>query len=179
MFRLLFLIIFLIIGVLFTLAYSLFPMMTFTDRISKLNININGEVYINKLILSSNGEKTSINYSDLNIDSTYKMILQYLYYGCIISSCLICGGIILSHLRMKFFSKILFILAKLFMITFTGIIIFIVYSHDFIENLISSSLPLPQGFKNYVSTSYGTGGILLIVALILFMINYTIYSFIG
>jgi hypothetical protein len=179
MFKLLFLTLFLIIGVLFTLSYSLLPIITFTDRISDINVTIDGNVYINKLTLSAGEEKTTIHYSDLNINDTYKMILQYLYYGCIITSCTILIGIILSSLGMKFFSKILFIIAQIFMVSFSGIILFLVYSPGFIENLISSNLPLPQGFKNYVNTSYGSGGILIIVSSIMMIINYIIYSFIA
>ena len=65
------------------------------------------------------------------------------------------------------------------MVSFSGIILFLVYSPGFIENLISSNLPLPQGFKNYVTTSYGSGGILIIVSSIIMIINYIIYSFIA
>ena len=180
MLRIIFLIIFLITGILFTISYSFLPLITFTDKVS--NNNISSTIYINKLETDNKntGKTNTTNYSDLNINSTYKSILQYLYYGCIISSCLIGGGIILSYLRMKFFSKILFILVKIFMTTFVGIILFIYYSSSFLENLISSSLPyLPQGSSHNIKSSFGNGGILIIISYIIMVVNYIIYSFIG
>jgi hypothetical protein len=178
MLRIVFLIVFLIAGILFTIGYSLLPLLTINGKVS--NNNINATVYINKLETDTNGKTNTSTYSDLDIDSTYKSLLNYLYYGCIISSCLIAGGIILSYLRMKFFSKILFILVKLFMTTFIGIILFIYYSSSFLENLISSSLPyLPADISQNLNTSFGTGSILIIVAYVIMVVNYIIYNFIG
>jgi hypothetical protein len=178
MLRIVFLILFLITGILFTIAYSLLPLITFSGSV--INNNINATVYINKLEIETMGTSSTTNYSDLNINSTYKSILHYLYYGCIISSCLIAGGIILSYLRMKFFSKILFILVQIFISTFVGIILFLYYSPSFLENLISSILNnLPIDIKNNLKASFGTGSILIIVSYIIMVVNYVIYSFIG
>ena len=99
------------------------------------------------------------------------------------TSCLIGVAIILSYIRMKFISKILFIIAQTFMSTFVGLIVFIYYSSSFIQNLI----PIPdtiQGFQiptEYIeiSTSYGTGGLLLIISSAAMIVLYIIYSFIG
>jgi hypothetical protein len=180
MLRIIFLIIFLIAGILFTIGYSLLPLIIFTDKVP--NNTINSTVYINKLETDNkdNGKTSTTNYSDLNINSNYKLILQYLYYGCIISSCLIGGGIILSYLRMKLFSKILFILVQIFMSTFVSIILFLYYSSSFLENLISSSVSyLPRGISHNINASLANGGILIIASYIIIFVNYIIYSFIG
>ena len=84
---------------------------------------------------------------------------------------------------MKFISKILFIIAQTFMTTFVGVIIFFYYSSSFIQNLI----PIPetiQGFqipKEYkeISTSYGNGGLLIIISSVAMIVIYILYSFIG
>ena len=185
-FRLIFLIIFLIIGILFTVGYNFFPIINFKSD------TLNGNIFINKLELTqiipiatipnapANANTTTTitattttNFSDLNIDSNYRMALQYLYYGCIITSCLIGGGIILSYLRMKFISKILFILAQTFMTTFMGILAFMFYSSSMIENII----PV-KDYQN-LNKYYGSGGILMILATAMMIVNYIIYSFIG
>jgi hypothetical protein len=178
MFRLVFLVIFLIIGVLFTIGYSLLPLISFAGSVIEYNINAN--VYINRLEVDIEGKSSTLNYSDLNIDSTYKLILQYLYYGCIISSCLIGGGIVLSYLRMKLFSKILFILVQIFMLTFVVIILFIYYSPSFLESLISAGFSyLPINIKHNLQASFSSGGILIIVSYIVMFVNYILYSFMG
>ena len=175
-FRLLFLILFLIIAILFTVGYNFFPLINFKSKLYE------GVVYINKLVITDNlsNTKTTSNYDELTIDSNYKMILKYLYYGCIATSCLIAGGIILSYLRMKFISKILFILAQIFMSTFVGLIVFMYYSSSFIDSFIPNinGVDIPEEYKN-ITTSYGSGGILIIVSSILMIINYILYSFIG
>ena len=193
-FRLIFLIIFLIIGALFASGSLLLPILTIK------NDYIENDIYINKieskiiltpeeqLLLSQNKMKIDINttsyYKDLNIDSKFKMALEYLYYGCIITSCLIGGGIIFAYLRMKFISKILFILAQTFMTTFVTIIVILYYSSSFSDNIIQSLLPqnIPQQFlvkfKN-LKTAYGSGGMLIIISSIMMIVNYLIYSFIG
>ena len=147
-FRLIFLILFLIIGVLFTVGYNFFPLINFKNELYK------GKIYIDKIELTSQNvsikesnvsvpsstnaptnNTITYKYSNLPINNSYKMVLNYLYYGCIITSCLIGSGIVLSYLQMKFFSKILFILAQTFMTTFVGIIIFMYYSSSFIKSL--------------------------------------------
>lgn len=174
--RLIFLIIFLIIGILFTVGYYFYPIINFKSNF------YNGVIYINKLVITNNVLKTenTFNYDELNIDSKYKMILKYIYYGCIATSCLIGVGIILSYLRMKFISKILFILAQIFMIIFVGLFAFIYYASSFIDRFIPSinDITIPEEHKK-ITTSYSSGGILIIVSSIIMLINYILYSFIG
>jgi len=174
--RLIFLILFLIIGILFTVGYYFFPIINFKSKL------YNGVIYINKLVITDNLSNTerSSNYDDLNIDSNYKMMLKYGYYGCIATSCLIGVGIILSYLRMKFISKILFILAQTFMTTFVGLLVFMYYSSSFSDSFIPSfnGIAIPEEYKK-ITTSYSSGGILIIVASTLMVVNYILYSFIG
>jgi len=177
-FRLLFLILFLIICILFTAGYYLLPIINFENNLYK------GIIYINKINISDNTSDTklSFKYDESNIDSNYKMILKYLYYGCIVTSCLIIVAIIFSYLRMKFISKILFILSQTFMTTFVGLIVFMYYSSSFIKNIIpiaqSKQDMIPEEYRD-VSTSYGSGGILMIISTIAMIINFILYSFIG
>jgi len=192
-FRLIFLIIFLIIGVLFTVGYNFFSLINFKNELYK------GKIYIDKIELTSQNvsikesnvsvpSSTNVptnntityKYSNLPINNSYKMVLNYLYYGCIITSCLIGSGIVLSYLQMKFFSKILFILAQTFMTTFVGIIIFMYYSSSFIKSLIpyGNSNAIPEEYKN-VKPSYDSGSILIILSSIMMIVNYIVYSFIG
>ena len=192
-FRLIFLILFLIIGVLFTVGYNFFPLINFKNELYK------GKIYIDKIELTSQNvsikesnvsvpsstnaptnNTITYKYSNLPINNSYKMVLNYLYYGCIITSCLIGSGIVLSYLQMKFFSKILFILAQTFMTTFVGIIIFMYYSSSFIKSLIpyGNSNAIPEEYKN-VKPSYDSGSILIILSSIMMFVNYIVYSFIG
>ena len=192
-FRLIFIIIFLIIGVLFTVGYNFFPLINFKNELYK------GKIYIDKIELTSQNvsikesnvsvpSSTNVptnntityKYSNLPINNSYKMVLNYLYYGCIITSCLIGSGSVLSYLQMKFFSKILFILAQTFMTTFVGIIIFMYYSSSFIKSLIpyGNSNAIPEEYKN-VKPSYDSGSILIILSSIMMIVNYIVYSFIG
>ena len=177
--RLIFLTLFLAIGVLFTLGYNLFSIINFKNKLYK------GELFIDNINLTTieTNKTTNYKYDSLDIDSTYKNILTYLYYGCIITSCLIGGGIIVSYLRMKFISKILFIIAQTFMSTIVGLILFMYYSSSFIENLIPfpktiQGFQIPEEYKK-ISTSYGNGGLLIIISTVVMMVVYILYSFIG
>jgi hypothetical protein len=177
--RLIFLILFLIIGILFTLGYNLFSIINIKNKL------YNGEIYINNIKLSNTetNETINYNYDELDIDSIYKNILTYLYYGCIGTSCFIGLGIIFSYLRMKFISKILFIIAQTFMSTFVGLILFMYYSSSFIEQLIPfpkniQGFQIPEEYKK-ISTSYGAGGLLLIISTVAMIVLYILYSFIG
>jgi len=174
--RLIFLILFLLIGVLFTLGYNLFSIINFKSKL------YNGEIFIDNIniVNTETNETTNYKYNDLDINSNYKLILTYLYYGCIATSCLIGAGIIVSYLRMKFISKILFILSQTFMTTFVGIILFMYYSSSFMKKLIPQfeSVSIPEEYKE-INTSYGNGGLLLIISSAAMTIIYILYSFIG
>jgi hypothetical protein len=177
--RIIFLILFLIIGVLFTLGYNFFSIINIKNKL------YSGEIYIDKIKLTKTetNETDNYNYDELDIDSIYKNILLYLYYGCIGTSCFIGIGIILSYFRMKFISKILFIVAQTFMTTFVGLILFMYYSSSFIKNILPfpktiQGIQIPEEVKE-ISTSYGNGGLLLIISSAAMLVVYIIYSFIG
>jgi hypothetical protein len=176
MFRNIFLFIFLIIAGLFTLGYLLYPI------ISVKNSIFSATVYTTKIDIKEVGVSESDNSISNLVNNQYSKYSQYVYYACIITSILIGGGVVLSFLRMKFISKILFILSQICMSIFTGFIIFIYYS-PFIKNQIYSSV-LPAGTQlpdslESVSASYETGGILIVASYILMIVNYLLYSFIG
>ena len=174
--RLIFLILFLLIGVLFTLGYNLFSIINFKSKL------YNGEIFIDNMniIDTETNENTNYKYNDLPIDSKYKTILTLVYYSCILTSCLIGAGIVFSYLRMKFISKILFILSQIFMTTFVGFILFMYYSSSFIKKLLPQleSASVPEEYKE-INTSYGNGGLLLIISSAAMTIIYILYSFIG
>jgi hypothetical protein len=172
--RLIFLILFLIIGILFTVGYNFFSIINIENKLYA------SEIYINKIkrIDRSTNDTSFENYNELNIDNNYKNILKYLYYGCIITSCLIGVGIIFSYLRMKFFSKILFIVAQTFMSTFIGLILFMYYSSSFTKSLVFIPLKATEEYKKN-TISYGDGGLLLIISTVAMMVVYILYSFIG
>jgi len=174
--RLIFLILFLLIGVLFTLGYNLFSIINFKSKL------YNGEIFIDNMniIDTETNENTNYKYNDLPIDSKYKTILTLVYYSCILTSCLIGAGIVFSYLRMKFISKISFIIAQTFMTIFVGFILFMYYSSSFMKNLIPQfeSASVPEEYKE-INNSYGNGGLLLIISSIAMTIIYILYSFIG
>ena len=174
--RLIFLILFLLIGVLFTLGYNLFSIINFKSKL------YNGEIFIDNMniIDTETNENTNYKYNDLPIDSKYKTILTLVYYSCILTSCLIGAGIVFSYLRMKFISKILFILSQTFMTIFVGFILFMYYSSSFIKKILPQleSASVPEEYKE-INTSYGNGGLLLIISSAAMTIIYILYSFIG
>ena len=172
-FRLFFLIIFIIILVLFTIGYSAFPIIQFD------NVFFNAKIYTNKIDITQADGKDNIS---TIVNDEYKTYSQYLHIACIITSCLIGGGILFSYIGMKFISKILFILSLCFMISFT-IIILIIYYSSIIENMIPYSMltyiiEIPEEYK-HIYKSYGSGGILVILSSIIMFVNYTLYTLIG
>jgi len=178
-FRLIFLILFLIIGILFTLGYNLFSIINFKNKL------YNGEIFIDNMniIDTETNETTNYKYNDLSsIDNKYKTILKLVYYSCILTSCLIGGGIIVSYLRMKFISKVLFIIAQIFMTIGLGFILFMYYSSSFMQSVFLPSYirsaSIPEEYKE-INTSYGNGGLLIISSTVAMIVIYILYSFIG
>ena len=66
------------------------------------------------------------------------------------------------------------------MTTFVGIILFMYYSSSFMKNLIPQfeSASIPEEYKE-INTSYGNGGLLLIISSVAMIVIYILYSFIG
>lgn len=176
--KLIFLILFLIIGIIFTVGYAILPIFNLNYSLYECIIYINKINIINK----TSNENLLLKYDDLNINNTYKNILNYVYYGCIGTSCIIGAGIIFSYLRMKLISTILFLLAQTFMSLLVVFIVFLYYSASFVKNLI----PIPQTSQNKNigesqenNISYENGGLLLLLSSSAMIVNYTLYSFIG
>ena len=66
------------------------------------------------------------------------------------------------------------------MTTFVGIILFMYYSSSFMKKIIPQfeSASIPEEYKE-INTSYGNGGLLLIISSAAMTIIYILYSFIG
>ena len=103
-------------------------------------------------------------YNDLNIDNKYKTLLQYVFTSCIIISSLIICGILASYLFVPIISKIIFIVVQLFILSYSGILLYLYYS-NFIQNTI------PSNEDNNITKSYGRGGFLFHIASILMILN--------
>ena len=151
-------IIFFIIFILFTIGYSMYPIINIKNNIS------NADCYINRVIIDTPIGSLTKYYNDLNIDNKYKTLLQYAHVSCIIISCLIICGILASYLFAPSISKIIFVLVQLFIFSYSGIILYIYYSH-FITNII------PASENSNISKSYGRGGLLFHIATILMIIT--------
>jgi hypothetical protein len=132
--RFIFLTLFLIIGILFTLGFAYFPIMNI------VNIFFTADIYTDKLIIKPiiNGIP-GVKEILTTVNDEYKKYVQYLFIACIVASSLIGGGILFSISYFKSFSKLLFIFAQLFMLTFSGIIIVLCYT-----KVIDNAIPFPE-----------------------------------
>jgi hypothetical protein len=155
-------ILFFIICLIFTIGYSLYPI------INIKNNSINSYCYINKVVIDTPIGSFIKYYNDLNIDNKYKILLQYMYVSCIIVSCLIICGIVSSYLFIPLISKIIFALVQLFILSYSGILLYLYYS-KFIQNTIPSSENIT------LVKSYGLGGFLFHISTVLIIINRLVF----
>jgi len=181
MFKSICLIIFTIIGILFTVGYSALPLISTQINIPSpdgSNINSNITLYINSftaLINDAENTYSSIKYSDLtSVSSIINIIFKTVMFSCIGISVLILLGIILALIGLKFISKIIFLLALIVMI-----IIFI-----FITLIITKSSAVSDITKFFSSggnssIDYKSGGILVTLSTALMFINYLLYAFLA
>jgi hypothetical protein len=151
-------IVFFIIFIVFTLGYSLYPI------IHIKNDNSSADCYINRVSINTSIGSLLTYYNDLNIDNKYKTLLQYVFASCIIISSLIICGILASYLFVPIISKIIFIFVQLFILSYSGILLYLYYS-NFITNTI------PSNENNNITKSYGHGGLLFHIASILMILN--------
>ena len=151
-------IVFFIIFIVFTVGYTFYPIINIKNDTS------NAYCYINRVVIDTPKGSVTNYYNNLNIDNKYKILLQYVFASCIIISCLIICGIISSYLFIPLISKILFILFQLFILSYSGILLYIYYS-KFIDNIVPSSDNI-----NLVKT-YGIGGLLFHITSLLIIIN--------
>ena len=151
-------IVFFIIFILFTIGYLFYPIINIKNDTS------NAYCYINRVLIDT-PESSVINYyNDLNIDNKYKRLLQYAFASCIIISCLIICGIVASYFFVPLISKIIFLLVQLFILSYSGILLYLYYS-NFIKNTI------PANENSNIIKSYGLGGLLFHISTILMILN--------
>ena len=151
-------ILFFIIFILFTVGYIFYPIINIENDTS------NAYCYIDKVVINTPQGSITNYYNDLNIDNKYKILLQYVYASCIIISCLIFFGILASYYFIPIVSRIIFILVQLFILSYSGILLYLYYS-NFIENTI------PTSENNNIVKSYGLGGLLFHIASIIMICN--------
>lgn len=175
----LFLIIFIIIVIVFTVGYAALPIITIKD--TSIDASQSTAVTFNisdiKYVLSNTNDLSqtytqNTNYTDIN----YTMSLAYktLLYTCIAITCLISSGIIISFFKITFVSKILFGFALTFMLLLCSSIIFVLNT-----NIITSIIPTQLlNLSNY-QVNYETGFILMSVASVIMLVNNLLYSFLG
>lgn len=152
-------IVFFIIFIVFTIGYTFYPIINI-----KNDNNSNADCYINRVSINTSSGSITNYYNDLNIDNKYKSLLQYLFASCIIISFLIICGILASYLFVPIISKIIFIVVQLFILSYSGILLYLYYS-NFIKNTI------PSNEDNNITKSYGIGGFLFHIASILMILN--------
>jgi hypothetical protein len=151
-------IVFFIIFIVFTSGYTFYPI------INIKNDTITAHCYINKVSIYTPIGSLTKYYNDLNIDNKYKTLLQYVFASCIIVSSLIICGILASYLFSPIISKIIFILVQVFILNYSGILLYLYYS-NFIKNTI------PSNENKNIVKSYGHGGLLFHISAILIIIN--------
>ena len=151
-------IVFFIIFIVFTLGYTLYPI------INLKNDNNTADCYINRVSINTSSGSLIKYYNDLNIDNKYKSLLQYVFASCIIISSLIICGILSSYLFVPIISKLIFIVVQLFILSYSGILLYLYYS-NFIKNTI------PSNENSNITKSYGHGGLLFHIASIVMIIN--------
>jgi hypothetical protein len=186
MFKSICLIIFTVIGILFTVGYAALPLISSQLNIPSpvggdlgvSNVSANVTLYINsftQLINNAASTYSSINYSDLSsISGITNIIFKTLLYLCVAVSCLLALGILLALFGLKFFSKIIFLIALILMsIVFILITLIVTKSSEVkdITNFFSSG--------GSSSINYKSGGILVIVSTALMFVNYLLYAFLG
>lgn len=172
------LILFTIIGILFTVGYLALPIISsqidFPSPTGS-SISANTTIYINSFITFINdAERTyaNIKYSDITDGGLINIIFKTVMYSCVAITSLIILGLILAIFGLKFISKIIFLLALILMIIVFIVIILIVTKSDAVKDI-----------TNYFSAGqnsnidFESGGILITLSTGLMFVNYIIYSF--
>jgi hypothetical protein len=158
LFKNIFLVIFAIITILFTVGYASQPIVS--DSATSENGSVNTIVY------------TYQNIDYTNISNDKKLILQTVFYLCIAITILLTLSIIIALFGLKFISKILFFVILLLMIVVFLIIQFAIVA-DSLTNMAKT-----RSF-NTPTTSNGTGYYLILVSTILMFANYILYMFLA
>ena len=151
-------IVFCIIFILFTIGYLFYPIINIKNDTS------NAYCYINRVVIDTPEGSVTNYYNDLNIDNKYKILLQYAFASCIIISCLIICGIVASYFFVPLISKIIFLLVQLFILSYSGILLYLYYS-NFIQ------ITIPANENSNIIKSYGFGGLLFHISTIIMILN--------
>jgi hypothetical protein len=192
MLKRIFIIIFLIITILFTVGYASQPLFRTSQVIKTPEITnidystnsstsiINNNFYIGKfttdLINSRSASSFDGDYTNLNNDLA--KLFQILLYTCIaITIGLVCG-ILLTYFGLKMISKILFFIILILMIAVFIIMQVIILTDSFIKNVTTSG-GLSESIFSSTSVSNGNGYFLILTSTILMFITYIIYAFLG
>jgi hypothetical protein len=174
------LILFTIIGILFTVGYSALPIIS-----SKINIpsptgssiSTNTTLYINSFTTFINdveGTYANIQYSDITNGGLFNIIFKTVMYSCVAITCLIILGLILAIFGLKFISKIIFLLALILMIIVFIVIVLIINKSSAVKDIINYFSAGQNSNINFKS-----GGILITLSTGLMFVNYIIYSFLA
>ncbi len=193
--RLICLVIFIAVVVLFTVGYASLPIMNASPTVNiniptnlgnssiftiPNNINIIIKFYIDKFTTKDNITNTSSSITYESLGGTIAQLFQVLLYTCISATLLTSTGIIISFLGLKFISKLVFILALLAMIIIFSIMIILI-TDNVISNAIKNAI-IPNIFGLNITNNtinYDTGFIMMSVATGLMFVNYIIYNFLG
>ena len=192
LFKYICILIFIVILVVFTVGYSTQPLLNVTaDIIVNIptvpNITKSTEtipvivsykylLYMDKLI--NNNDNTTINYKDVNSTlNTISNIVKYIFIGVSVCIGLV---IILSLIGLKFVSYIPLMLALTSMIIIS-IILIIIYSTNFIIDIIKNYISSQSTFINISNTkiNYDKGSIMIGISTVLLFVNYILYMLLG
>jgi len=193
--RLICLVIFIAVVVLFTVGYASLPIMNASpivnvniptnSNISSLitipnNINIIIKFYIDKFTTKDNITNASSSITYELLGGTIAQLFKVLLYTCISATLLTSSGIVVSFLGLKFISKLVFILALLAMILIFSIMIVLITNNIISNSIKNAIIPNIVGLNIANNTiNYDTGFILMSVATGLMFVNYIIYNYFG
>ena len=181
MFKPICLIIFTIIGILFTVGYTALPLISSQINILSpdgSNISSNVTLYINSFIsLINDAQNTysSSNYNDLmSVSGITIFLFKSIMYSCIAITCLLALGILLAVFGLKFISKILFLIALILMCIVVILITLIITKNSAVQDITNYITAGGNG-----SIDLKSGGVLVTLSTALMFINYLLYAILG
>jgi hypothetical protein len=185
-------IIFIIILILFTVAYTLQSIINVNANVSvvipkdqndqqilnNINSNFTFSLYVDKIVDTTDSINTTINYSDIN--NTIGTITNIIKYIFIVVSVCIGLLIILSLIGLKMISYIPLAISQLVLIM-TSLFIVIMYGTNYLSDIIKNYINSQSldGIKIKITNlniNYGTGGILIFVSTALLIVTNFIYA---
>jgi hypothetical protein len=185
-------IIFIIILILFTVAYTLQSIINVNANVSvvipkdqndqqilnNINSNFTFSLYVDKIVDTTDSINTTINYSDIN--NTIGTITNIIKYIFIVVSVCIGLLIIFSLIGLKMISYIPLAISQLVLIM-TSLFIVIMYGTNYLSDIIKNYINSQSldGIKIKITNlniNYGTGGILIFVSTALLIVTNFIYA---